>query len=195
MGEAKRREQKLKAALLAECDRWDRPGTDWERLLVEELRELEFVKAQRAPADQLEWGRMQIRECHANAIFYTGNDPSRETKHVLGWWIQGDIFVLHSIIESGGQFICITPQERGVPDIFPFIPDPKIEARAEGDLLHYYRNGQAIDAGLRTDPDAHRAAMILMRKRLLSGMKPWPAMQMADDEACERLGIPKEGDR
>jgi hypothetical protein len=191
VGEAKRKEERLRAALLVECDLWDRPGSAWEAQLVEEIGQLEIVAAERAPADQLEWGGMQPRECHANSIFYSRNDPTGASKHVLGWWVQGDLLVLHSVIENDGRYICITPQESDVPAVFPFIPDPAIEAREEGDHLEYYRNGQPITAGLRQDPVAHRASIVLMRERLLGGMKPWRAMHLIDDEACERLGVPK----
>lgn len=191
MGEAKRREAILRAAILLECDLWDRPGSEWEARQVEEIRQLPFVKGERAPAHELAWANMKARECHVNCIFYATNDPTEVSKHVLGWWVQGDLLVLHSMIENEGRYICITPQEKDVPPVFPFIPDDKIETVEDGDGINYLRDGEPIVAGLRVDPEAHRAMILLMRERVLGGMKPWQAMHLADDEVCERLGIPK----
>ncbi|MFC3579098.1 hypothetical protein [Sphingomonas hylomeconis] len=190
MGEAKHKEAVLRAALLVECDLWDKPGTPEEATAVAEIRRLPIERAERAPADELAWGRMPARECHANAIWYSENDPSGQTEHVVGWWLQGDIFMLHSVIRAAGRYICITPQEWDVPSIFPFIPDPKITWIAEGDFRRYVRDEYPIGAGLRADPAAHRVAILLMRERLNAGMKPRRAMELADREACERLGIP-----
>lgn len=191
MGEAKRREAILRAAILQECDLWDRPGTEWEARLVAEIRQLPVVVGERAPPHEMAWGGMRPRECHANCIFYAKNDPTGISKHVLGWWLQGDLLVLHSMIENGGRYICITPQEKDVPDVFPFIPDAKIQTVEDGEHFDYLRDGEPIVAGLRPDPEGHRAMIHLMRERILSGMKPYRAMTLADDEACDRLGIPK----
>lgn len=189
MGEAKRREAVLRAAILKECDLWDRPGTPEEAAAVERITALPFVMARRAPPEQLAWARMQPRECHANAIWYAENDPTGQAKHVLGWWRQGDLLVLHSVVLMQGHYVCITPQEWDVPQTFPFIPDPAITWEPEGEFRRYVVDGHRIDAGLRMDPDAHRASIVLMRERLAAGMKPRLAMELADREACERLGI------
>lgn len=189
MGEAKRKEATLRAVILKECELWDKPGTPEEAANVAEILELPVVAVRREAAERLAWAGMQPRECHANCIWYAENDPTRQTEHVVGWWRQGDIFALHSVIRTRGEYMCITPQERDVPPVIPFIPDAKIMTEPEGELLLYVRNGLRIGAGFRIDPAAHRASIVLLRERVQAGMRPWQAMHLADKEACERLGI------
>ena len=189
MGEAKRRADELRAALLREADRWDFPPSDWERETVTELDALPRVTSVRAPAEQLKWARMKARECHANAGWYADNDPNGEWKHVVGWWPQGDIFILHSVVRRAGDLLCVTPQEWDVPERFPFIPDEQIEARDEEDRRAFYRRGHKLPVGLRRDPAAQIEAMNLMGSRLASGVKPRQAMELADREATVRLGL------
>ena len=49
--------------------------------------------------------------------------------------------------------------------------------------------GERQPVGVRSDPEAHRAAALLARQRLEQGMKPWKVMELFDKEARERLGL------
>jgi len=170
----------LRDVLLAEVDRWAFPETDWERATVEEIARLPAITVHRVDAAQLKWMGMKPRECHVNARFMEKNDPEGRTKRIVGWWRQGDRYVLHSIVDHRDQYLCFTPvDENMVPESqFEFLPDPKIEIREENGHNSYYRDGVKIDAGVRADPSQTIAHAKVVRERLLSGMDPYEAVRL-----------------
>lgn len=132
---------------------------------------------------------MPPRECHANVRWQVANDPTGSCRQVLGWWVQGDVYTLHSVLGQGDNLVCITPQLRDVPQRFPFIPDPEIEGREEGDFMVYYRKGWRLPNGLRTDAQATIRINEAARERLLGGASPWEVMKWIDDQHVARLGL------
>lgn len=178
----------MKDVFLTELDRWSFPTTDWELETVKEIERLRVITVRRVDAATLEWMRMKPRQCHTNARFYEEKDPERLSKRIIGWWPQGGNYLLHSIVRREGQHFCVTPVDpKMVPEAeFPFIPDPKIEARVEGDLMGYYRDGGKIGPGVRGNPAKTLAYNDAARKRLLSGMDPYEAMQV-DPESLRGL--------
>lgn len=191
MGEAKQKREELRKALLIEADKWMFPPSAEEAAIVAELAARSPVMVRREEADRLAWMRMKPRECHANVSWYVENDPTRATRHVLGWWKQGDQYVLHSVIGQGPHMMCITPQLTDVPEVFPFLPDNKITWKEEGEpsVRRFYRDGWPIPVGVRTDPLFTIGVSERMKQRLLTGMKPWDAMRLADQEHRVRLGL------
>jgi hypothetical protein len=148
--------------------------TDWELATVKEIMGLPVITAQRAPADQLEYMRMEPRGCHANAHFMEKNDPQRRMKQIVGWWPQDMVFVLHSIVRTCDGYMCVTPADFKMnPEThFKFIPDPKIKIRPDGKIRSYYRDGVKIGPGVRHDPTQTVADTEIVRQRLYSGMDP-----------------------
>ncbi|MGY4569827.1 MULTISPECIES: hypothetical protein [Bradyrhizobium] len=188
MGQAKARREALRQQMLEEGKRWDFPPTPWEAAICAELKdESRVVAVSRAPADQLAWMRMPDKKCHDNVRRYVENDPLRKTRAVVGWWVQWPDFVLHSVIERGGQLICITPTRFDESD-FPFIPDPKISWLEDGDVYSAVRDGRVIGPGVRAFPTFTMARNAIVRERLIAGVDPFKAIEFSDEmmEALKR---------
>jgi hypothetical protein len=170
-------------ALLQMLAKWSFPASDWERATVDAITRLPAVTVHRYPADLLEQMRMKPQECHVNARFMEEKDPEKATRRVLGWWVQpaGNAcqFVLHSVIQRHGVYHCVTPVDPRVsPEpTFPFVPDPQIEPRAEGNTWSYYRDRVRIIHGVRSNPTQTIADCAAVRERLLAGMDPFEALQ------------------
>ncbi|AUX78890.1 hypothetical protein [Sinorhizobium fredii] len=177
MGEAKRKTEKTRVSFLAELDKWYFPTTEWEARTVAEISQLPVVKVTRYPDDTLAYMRMPPRACHANARFMQDNDPDKRLRQVTGWWPQDGHYVLHSVVDQHGEYVCVTPAPMYVGRTFDFIPDEKIEWRDEGDYRTGYRNGIEIGPGVRADPAKTLAELESMRQRLLSGMNPYQAVK------------------
>jgi hypothetical protein len=181
MGQARAKRDALRQMLLKKGQEWDFPPSLWEAAVCAELREEDVVIVPRAPADQLAWMRMPANKCHANARWYVQNDPSRKARVVTGWWVQWPVFVLHSVIETDGQLICITPSPYNEVDI-PFIPDSKISWVEDGKVYSAVRLGQIVGPGVRVFPAFTMAQNAIVRERLLSGMDPLKAGEFTDEE-------------
>jgi hypothetical protein len=170
----------LRDVLLAEVDEWSFPVTDWELSTVEEIVRLPVITVHRVDAAKLNWMGMKPRQCHTNSRFMEQNDPERRTKQIIGWWPQGDRYVLHSIVNHRGQYLCFTPvDEKLVPETqFEFLPDSKIEMREEDGFRVAYRDGVKIGAGVRHNPTKVLADAEIVRQRLLLGMDPYEALRL-----------------
>lgn len=177
MGEAKRKLETVRAEFLAELDKWSFPATDWELATVEEIKRLPVIKVWRASDRKLKWARMPAQQCHANACFIEEQDPDGRSKQITGWWLQDGDYVLHSIVNQHGNYICVTPAPLQPENPFDFIPDPKIEWRIEGDYRVAYRDGVKIGPGVRSNPAKTLAKLNVTRQRLLSGMNPYEAVR------------------
>ncbi|VVT23209.1 conserved hypothetical protein [Roseovarius sp. EC-HK134] len=177
MGEAKRKLEAVRAEFLAELDRWSFLPNDWEATTVAEIKLLPVVKVTRGRDVELEWMRMKPRQCHANARFMEEKDPEQRSKQITGWWPQDGNYVLHSIVDQYGQLVCVTPAPLHRENPFAFIPDPKIEWREVGDYREAYRDGVKIGPGVRINPAGTLAEIDIIRRRLLSGMNPYKAVQ------------------
>lgn len=131
MGEAKQKLERIRRSFLAEIESWTFPATEWEARTVAEIRTLPTVMVRRYPDEVLAQMKMPPRQCHPNARFMQDNDPERRLKHVVGWWHQGGNYVLHSIVDQYGKYVCVTPVPFH-PTSFGFIPFPKITWQDEG---------------------------------------------------------------
>ena len=125
-------------------------------------------------------GGMQYSECHTNCASQAALDP--RAKHVLGWWQQGDTFVLHSVIEQSGDLYCITPQHFDIQG-FMFVRDPKLEwVTDEGLAPRILREGVECFDGLRRYPETFKRAHDLLQEKLATGLEPFDAMAAVIDE-------------
>lgn len=177
MGEAKRKLEATRAAFLKELDEWSFEPSEWEAETVAQLSTLSRVQVNRYPDARLEWMRMPPRQCHANARFMEENDPEGRLKQVTGWWPQDGHFVLHSVVDQHGKYMCVTPAPQHPQNPFEFIPDCHVEWREEGDYRVAYRNGVKIGPGVRADPASSTAEVERIRRLLLSGVNPYQAMR------------------
>ena len=177
LGEAKRKLADTRASFLQELEKWSFPTSDWEIKTVIEISQLPAVRVTRYPDEVLAYMRMPPRECHKNARFMQDNDPEKRLKQVTGWWPQEGQYVLHSVVDQHGEYVCVTPTPLHSEQTFDFIPDDKIEWRDEGDYRVAYRDGVAIGPGVRSDPPKMIAEMKAIRDRLMSGMNPYKAVQ------------------
>lgn len=177
MGEAKHKLAAVRANFLTELDKWSFAPSEWEERTIKEIARLATVKVTRYPDDKLEWMRMLPRQCHANARFMEKNDPKGCLKQVTGWWLQDGNYVLHSIVDQHGKFMCVTPVPTHRENTFCFIPDPEIEWREEGDYYEAYRDGVRINVGVRSNPVKVLSELDVIRQRLNSGMNPYKAVQ------------------
>lgn len=177
VGEAKKRIESVRKAFLAEIDEWSFPPSEWEARTVSEIQLLPIVKVRRYPDDALSYMRMPARHCHANAQFMEDTDPSGRMKHITGWWIQGDTYLLHSVVLHDDQYVCVTPAPLESEETFDFVPDSEIEWRDDGEVRSAYRGGALIGKGVRTNPARSLAEIDKIRQRLLSGMNPYEAVK------------------
>lgn len=190
MGEAKQKRERLRALILRETENWTFAPTQQEAEIVADLKNRTPIMVQRAPDDQLAWARMKPRECHANAGWYADNDPTGQCRHVVGWWPQGDLYLLHSVVRTPAGMLCITPQLPDVPNPFPFIPDDRITWRPEGDVRRYYVGDWPIlGPGVREDPAYRLEVNAKVREMLLAGQDPWSVMRWVDQDARDRFAI------
>jgi hypothetical protein len=190
MGEAKARRDALRRRMLEEGRKWDFPPSGWESAICNELGDKVVSVVRRASVEELSWMRMPPNKCHANVRWYVNNDPSKQARAVTGWWVQPPDFVLHSVIETNGQLICITPSHFDEAE-FPFIPDPKITWVEDGEVYSAVRDGQVIGSGVRAFPAFTMARNAIVRERLLSGVDPHKAIEFTDEmiEALKREHI------
>jgi hypothetical protein len=178
MGEAKRKAEVARKSFLEELEKWSFATSPWEERAVAEIRTLPVVTVTRYPAHVLEYMQMPARQCHSNARFMQDNDPEGRLKQITGWWVQGDKYVLHSVVDQHGQYVCVTPTPLQSEAAFEFVPDTKIEWRDEGLVRTAYRDDVEIGPGLRADPASVLADIEAIRTRLLSGMNPYRALRI-----------------
>jgi hypothetical protein len=105
------------------------------------------------------------------------NDQEGRSKRLTGWWVQDGNYVLHSIINQLGNYICVTPTHLQTENPFDFIFDEKIEWREEGEVHEAHRDGVRINNGLRSDPQQALAELEKIREKLLAGDDPYKAFR------------------
>lgn len=178
MGQAKLKIEIFRKSVLSELENWVFDPTVWETRTVAEIQILPIVTVERAPNKTLEFMRMLPRQCHKNAKFMETNDPNGRMKHITGWWIQDDKYVLHSVVYHDGQYSCVTPALHERDSSFHFVPDFEIEWRDVGEYEVPYRNDVEIGPGIRTNPAKTLADIENIKRRLLSGMNPYDALKL-----------------
>lgn len=177
MGDRNKKQRYLRASILENIENWSFEPTEWEAWTIKTIENLPIIRVRRYPIEKLLYMRMPAQQCHANAKFMENADPDRATKHITGWWIQGDTYVLHSVILRNDQYFCVTPAPAEANDFFDFIPDEKIVWREDGKVHSAYRDGVRIGMGLRKDPATHLNNMQVLKRRLLDGMNPYDALR------------------
>jgi hypothetical protein len=105
------------------------------------------------------------------------NDPESRSERLTGWWLQDGNYVLHSVINQLGNYICVTPTHLQTENPFDFIFDEKIEWREEGEVHEAHRDGVRINNGLRSDPQQALAELEKIREKLLAGDDPYKAFR------------------
>jgi hypothetical protein len=126
---------------------------------------------------------MKPQQCHQNVAAYVRLDPDKSSSHQVGWWQQGDQFVLHSVACIKGQYICLTPQQSGVPDNFPFLVDPKITQSDEGEgVIRFLRDGIAFPHVVRGNPERIMRVASLGLERISLGVDPNQVWNWMDQE-------------
>lgn len=184
MGQAKSRREALRQRMLEDGAHWDFPPSPWEADICAELTEDRAVVVRRVPPEQLSLMRMPPNQCHANARWYSENDPSQKARMVTGWWVQWPDFLLHSVVDIDGALVCVTPSAFGETE-FPFIPDPKIFWIEDGTVYSAVRDGRVIGKGVRRFPEFTMARGSIVRERLLAGVDPYKAIEFSDAEMEE----------
>lgn len=178
MGEAKRKREALRATLIKSCDEWLFPPSKQEAEIASEISQLPVEMVERASDWQLRRIGMEPRKCHSNARFMAENDPTKQTKQVFGWLVQGGgNFVLHSVIKQRDHLFCVTPSPFNPENPFPFVPDAAIEVREEDGGV-FYRKGLRIEAVVRSNPEVTIRRCLENRKRLEAWGNPYDAMRV-----------------
>lgn len=185
MGQARARQQQrlqaMRDAVLFQSERWAKPGSaleaEWHREVSAGNHEL--VVTQRREA--LIRGGMIANDCHVNCSSQERNDPTGAAKHVVGWWQQGDCYVLHSVIEQNGDLYCITPQHFDVP-AFMFVRDKKLQWVPLGEDRVLRREGHEPMVGLRKDPARFIESHRKLTQKLSEGLDVLEAMEAVDAE-------------
>lgn len=177
MGEAKRKSEALRRSMLGEMDLWTRPASEYELQLATEISNMTVVIVNRPPREDIIRHGMRPQECHQNCISYCQLDPEGKSTLVSGWWIRGDNYVSHSVIEREGQLFCVTPyiwEERQ----FRFIVDPMITWKdgPNGTVISK-RDGRPLELRVRTDPERTIQQCKDIRDLVIKGMEPFKAWE------------------
>lgn len=140
--------------------------SEWEAKTLLEVLALPRVTVTRPPENQLLAIGMRPNDCHANCAAQAANDPEGRSRHVWGWYINGSDLILHSVVDIGGDWYCLTPQTTSLPSRFQFIPDGQIEWQpsSDGMDLDAFRGGMPLPLTLRKYPQVH----IQMRDEFMS---------------------------
>lgn len=160
---------------------WMEPPSLEEASLFEAILDLNLQRVPRLDRQQIQLMRMPTNQCHANVRWYVHNDPTGQTSQATGWLVQWPDFTLHSVLRRNGEYMCITPTPFD-DDSIDFIPDAFIEWREAGDVLCPFRNGQPIPLHVRRFPEFTIARSQFVIERLESGMNPYLAIELPQDE-------------
>lgn len=172
MGEAKRKLENIRKALLGELEKWSFPATEWERNAIKEILAMTSSSVTPFSHAQMLSMNMKPQQCHVNASEYARLDPEKKTEHLIGWWVQSERLILHSVVRRDGRLNCLTPSAFGHDESFQFIHDPRIEVQDEGVRKFMLRDGTRIGPGLRMDPETLMAKYASWKSRLLAGESP-----------------------
>lgn len=169
---------------LKQVTRWSYPATDAEREIANEIDKIEPIMVERAHPLTIDYMRMRPNECHLNCYAYEKLDTTGRAKMVSGWWSDNDVYILHSVIDTGDRLICITPGLHPSLDFtcIEFRPDPKIDRQDinETTVKMGTRQGVKLGVGIRRNPEEAIAVAEYVRTRLLSGMDPEEALLLDD---------------
>jgi hypothetical protein len=155
--------------------------SEWEADTLAEVLAFPRVVVTRPPDVDLLAIGMRPNDCHSNCAAQVANDTERRSRHVSGWYIHGSNLILHSVVEIGSQWFCLTPQIVKTSSRFRFIPDALIEWQDtnDGKAREAFRCGRKLPQALRKYPELH----IQMRDELNSLI----ALGMSAVDARERV--------
>ncbi|MDR6104234.1 hypothetical protein QE369_004431 [Agrobacterium larrymoorei] len=156
------------------------PASQWEANTLAEVLALARVVVSRPSAEELLAIGMMPYNCHVNCDAQQANDTSGESRHITGWIIYGSDLILHSVVQIGRQWLCMTPQIVPVSPQFEFIPDPMIEWREndDGNGKTPYRLGVASPSVLRRYPEDHIRALDRFRELVGGGLSAFEAREI-----------------
>jgi hypothetical protein len=175
------RRERLGELALRNAEQMAFQATEWEANTLAEVLALPRVTVTRPPEEQLLAAGMLPYDCHANCFAQAANDPDRVSRHVFGWLIYGSDLILHSVVETRGHWLCLTPQSVQAPSQFQFIPDPLIEWLDTGDGGRYaFRCGVRLPKALRKYPGYHLRMWDELHDLMASGMSAFDAREMVD---------------
>ncbi|WP_223568317.1 hypothetical protein [Agrobacterium tumefaciens] len=156
--------------------------SDWEADTLAEVLALPRVVVTRPPVDTLLAADMVPYHRHANCAIQEANDPDGTSRHVTGWLVYGSDLILHSVVQIGSEWLCMTPQLEKIPKQFQFIPDPLIEWRESSDGCgnEAFRGGIALHDALRKYPQDHIRARDRFRELMASGLSTFDARKVVE---------------
>jgi hypothetical protein len=133
------------------------PPSEWEADTLAEVLALPRVVVTRPPDEDLFVIGMRPNDCHSNCAAQVANDPEGRSRHVSGWYIHGTSLILHSVVEIGSQWVCLTPQIVKTSSRFQFIPDALItwQNTSDGKARDAFRCGRKLPQALRKYPELH----------------------------------------
>lgn len=160
--------------------------SEWEAATLLEVLALPRVTVTRPPEKQLLAIGMRPNDCHANCAAQVANDTEGRSRHVSGWYIHGSDLILHSVVDIGGDWYCLTPQTTSLPSRFQFIPDSHIEWResSDGMGMDAFRGGRALPLALRKYPHVH----VQMRDEFMALIAAGLAAVDARDQVAANWG-------
>lgn len=140
--------------------------SEWEAATLLEVLALPRVTVTRPLEEQLLAIGMRPNDCHANCAAQAANGTEGRSRHVWGWYLHGSDLILHSVVDIGGDWYCLTPQTTSLPSRFQFIPDSQIEWQASSDGMgrDAFRGGRQLPLALRKYPKVH----VRMRDEFMS---------------------------
>jgi hypothetical protein len=172
--------------------------SEWEADTLAEVLALPRVVVTRPPVNALLAADMVPYHCHANCANQEANDPDGTSRHITGWLVYGSDLLLHSVVQIGDEWLCMTPQLVTAPTQFQFIPDPLIEWRVSGDGIgkEASRGGIALPEALRKHPQDHIRVRDRFRESMASGLSAFDARKAVEEtlgtssneEACSDKG-------
>ncbi|QHW29186.1 hypothetical protein GYN07_33615 (plasmid) [Rhizobium leguminosarum bv. viciae 248] len=163
--------------------------SEWEADTLAEVLALPCVVVTRPPIDDLLAVDMVPYQCHANCAAQEANDPDRTSRHVTGWLVYGSDLILHSVVQLGGKWLCMTPQLVPAPAQFQFIPDSIIEWRvsSDGNGKAAFRRGIALPDALRKYPQDHIRVRDRFRELMASGLSAFDARKVVEETLGDEL--------
>jgi len=157
------------------------PPTRQEATALKEVLKLPRVVVTRPAHSELIAAGMVPYDCHRNCAAQVANDPDGTSRHVSGWLPHGEDLILHSVVVTNGQWLCLTPQLIASPSRFSFIPDAKIIWCEEANgMKRPLRNGEEIPAALRSNPQRHIAMRDQFMALVASGTPAFEARSVVE---------------
>jgi hypothetical protein len=160
--------------------------SEWEAATLLEVLALPRVTVTRPQVEQLLEIGMRPNDCHANCAAQAASDTEGRSRHVSGWYIHGSDLILHSVVDIGGDWYCLTPQTTSLPSRFQFIPDNQIEWRAssDGSGMDAFRGERPLPLALRKYPHVH----VQMRNEFMALIAAGVATVDARDRVAANWG-------